>query len=53
MTKYYESPEAEVIRYKLNCSVFTSGPPDLHDGEEFDPDADSGSAGAKSYFAQD
>ena len=52
MTKNYESPELELIRYEMNASVFTSGPTDLHDGEEFDPDADS-SGSAKGYFAQD
>ncbi len=53
MTRNYESPELEVVRYKLNCSVFTSGPTDLHDGEEFNPDAEGGASGAKGYFAQD
>lgn len=50
MTRNYESPELEVIRYRMNSSVFTSGPTDLHDGEEFDPDADA-SGDAKGYFA--
>lgn len=50
MTREYESPSLEVMRYRMSDSVFTSGPTDLHDGEEFDPDADA-SGNAKSYFA--
>ncbi len=50
MRKLYAEPEMEIRKYNMAQSVWTSGPPDLHDGEEFDPDSDSG-VSAKGYFA--
>ena len=50
MRKLYAEPEVEILKYNMSQSVWTSGPTDLHDGEEFDPDADTGGS-AKNYFA--
>ena len=50
MKKLYAEPEMEIRKYNIAQCVWTSGPTDLHDGEEFDPDGNSGN-GAKSYFA--
>ncbi len=50
MRKLYAEPEMEIRKYNMAQSVWTSGPTDLHDGEEFDPDANA-NGDAKSYFA--
>lgn len=49
MRRDYETPEIKIVKFGRNESVFTSGPTDLNDGDDFDPDADSSSA-AKNYF---
>lgn len=51
MTKEYNTPELELIWYHPNESIFTSepGPPDLDNGEDFDPDSNNGN-GINGYF---
>ena len=49
MKKVYFDPEVEIRKFDKASSIWTSGPTDLNDGDDFDPDADDSSA-AKNYF---
>ena len=52
MRKYYAEPIIELHKYNMVQAITTSepGPPDLDNGEDFDPDANNGN-GVNGYFS--